>query len=146
MLDCQKTDMDCAWFISKLPYDLQERIQDCVLQLRRPRHVLTDELKGDIETYPLIDRIERNYEQVFPKPYASCWMENALVNLLNDNRGLTLPFNDRIRDLFPNATDEEIRTSLREGHYMRRLWIVAPFGVRRQLHDISCEMLVRRIG
>lgn len=146
MLDCQKTDMDCALFIAKLPYDLQEHIQDCVLQLRKPRHVLTDELKGDIETYRLLDRIEFNYTQVFPKPYASCWMENALVNLLNDHRGLALPFNDRIRDLFPNATDEGIRIRLSEGRHMHRLWIAAPPHARRQLHNISCEMLVHRIG
>lgn len=138
--------MDCASLIAKLPYDLKEYVHDHVIRLRKPRNVLTDALKGDIETYPLIDRIERNYEQVFPKQYASCWVENALVNLLNDHRGSTLPFNDRIRDLFPNATDEEIRTHLSEGRHTHRLWIAAPPRVRRQLHDISCDMLVHHIG
>jgi len=146
MLDSQQPNMDCASFIARLPYDVKEYVHNHVLQLRKPRHVLTDALKGDIETYPLIDRIEFNYTQVFPKQYASDWMENALVHLLNDHRGPTLPFHDRIRDLFPNATDEEIRTSLREGRHIHRLWIAAPPHVRRQLHDISCEMLVHRIG
>jgi hypothetical protein len=138
--------MDCASFIAKLPYDLQEYVHDHVLQLRKPRHVLTDALKCDIETYRLLDRIEFNYTQVFPKQHASCWMENALVRLLNDHRGPTLPFHNRIRDLFPNATDEGIRIRLSEGRHMHRLWIAAPPQIRRQLHDISCDMLVHRIG
>lgn len=71
--------------------------------------MLTDHLKSDIETYPLISHIKRNYAQVYSPEYASLWMENALINLLNDNRGLAFPLNDRLRRIFPNSTDEDIK-------------------------------------
>lgn len=132
--------------IKNLPYDLQKHLYDYVLQLRKPVHVLTDELKSDIETYPLISRIERNYAQVFSSESVSSKMEHALVSLLNDNRGLAFPLNDRLRGMFPNSTDEEIRTTLRTGCHLHRLWILTPSKLRREMHDISCDMLVYYIS
>lgn len=132
--------------IAKLPCDLQRHLHSRVLQLRKPRTVLTNELKGDIETYSLIGRIKQNYTQVFPKQYALYWMENALINLLTDNHGLNAPLlPNQFHVLFPNATDEEIRTQLLAGHFLHRLWIIAPPSVRHQMYDISYNMLIHHI-
>lgn len=128
--------------ILKLPCELQNYLYDYVLRLRKPVHVLTDELKSDIETYPLLGQIESNYAQVFSSESAPSWIENALINLLNDNRGLVVPFSDRLRRMFPNSTDEEIRTTLRTGHHLHRLWIISPSNLRREMHTISCDMLL----
>jgi hypothetical protein len=119
--------MDNSSEITKLPCDLQECLYDHVLKLRRPRCVLTDELKEDIKTYPLMNQIKRNYAQVFSPDHASSWIENALINLLNENTEL------------PNTTDVNNCT-------LDRLWIITPSSLRRELYDISCNMLVHYIS
>ena len=108
--------------------------------------MLTDHLKSDIETYPLISHIKRNYAQVYSPEYASLWMENALINLLNDNRGLAFPLNDRLRRIFPNSTDEDIKKKLLAESHVHRLWIITPSSLRREMHAISCNMLVHYIS
>ena len=138
--------MDHEEEIAKLPHELQTHLHDKVLQLRKPLHVLSDELKSDIETYPLFSQIERGYAQVFSSEVASSWMENALINLLNDNRGLDLPLNESLRSMFPKSTEEEIRTILSTGSHLHRLWIITPSRLRCKMRDISSNMLLHYIS
>ncbi len=130
--------------IQNLPFDLQETIYKWVQTVRMPLRVLTTDLKMDIETYPLLKTIQRNYSQVFPSE-SSLWVENALVNILNDNRGFNSPMNECFHQLFPESTDDEIRQHLRSGSHLMRLWIITPPHKRFVLYDISCDMLVRYI-
>ena len=131
-------------FIASLPYDLQEYVYRCVQYVRAPVPVLTNELKRDIESYQLIGSIERNYRQVFPNHYVE-WMDNALVNILNDNRGFEFPLNVSFRRHFPNLTDEEIKNKLKTDTHSKRMWTIMSPSMRREMYDISCAMLVHYI-
>lgn len=131
--------------IMELPFDLQAYILNCVKKVRAPKKVLTTDLKLDIETYPLIDRIKGNYMQVFSVDYSQ-WIENAIVNILNDNRGFNAPLNECFHDIFPNCTDTEIVNKLRNENHLMRLWKNTPPEKRYVLYDISCDMLVHYIG
>ena len=131
-------------FISKLPYDLQYYVYQYVQAIRAPISVLTDELKRDIESYQLIGSIERNYKQVFPNQSTE-WMNNAFVNILNDNRGFQLPLNVSFHRLFPNLADEEIKTKLNTGNHSKKMWTIMAPSMRKEMYDISCAMLVHYI-
>jgi hypothetical protein len=130
--------------IMELPYDVQEHILNCVNKERAPKKVLTIDLKLDIETRPLLDRIKENYIQICPYGYPF-WIENALVNILNDNRGFNTPLNDCFHEIFPNCTDAEIKYKLRNEMHLMRLWNNTPPHKRYVLYDISCDMLVSYI-
>lgn len=134
-----------ASIIHKLPFDLREHIYNLVQTIRMPLKVLPTDLKLDIETYPLIKTIKGNYNQVFPSETSSLWIENALINLMNDNNGFNSPMNECFHQLFPESTDDEIRQHLRSGHHLMRLWNITPPNKRFVLYDISCDMLVHYI-
>jgi len=131
--------------IMKLPYDVQEYILKYVNKERAPKKVLTTDLKLDIETHPLIDRIKENYKQVFPLDFLK-WIENAIVNILNDNRGHNVPLNKCFLEIFPNFTDTEIIYKIRNEDHLMRLWNNTPPHKRYVLYDISCDMLVHYIS
>ena len=130
--------------ISDLPYDLKEYIYKIVKEERAPKKVLTPDLKRDIESFQLINNIKRNYQQVFPRDYLH-WIENGIINILNDNRGFNEPFNECFHTIFPNSTDNEIKQKLKMGNYLMPLWIIMPSHKRFVLYDISCDVLVHYI-
>ena len=139
-----ESTMECTTYIANLPCELRECIHNHVARLRAPIKVLPDELKCDIESYSLIGPIERNYKQVCDTQYV-IWMENALISLLNDERGLHHPFNEHFHNMFPGSTDDEIKSKLLSGGNLYRLWNTTPSNIRHKMYVISCDMLVRHI-
>lgn len=126
-------------FINNLPYDLQEYIYQHVLNERKPKQVLTQELKDDIETYHLLHTIKENYKKIFSDYYLD-WMENALINVLNDNQGFLYQINPSFQQIFPNLTNEEIIIQLLEENNIIKLWIATPPLKRIYLFLLSHEM------
>lgn len=126
-------------FIRNLPYDLQEYIYQHVLNERKPKQVLTQELKNDIETYNLLQTIKENYKQIFSEYYLD-WIENALLNVLNDNEGFLYHMNPCFQQMFPNLTNEEIMIKLFEKSHLEKLWIATPPIKRIHLFLLSYEM------
>jgi len=130
--------------IQNLPYDLQEYVYKWVCFLRVPKKVFNDELLKDIETFHLMEQIKRNYKQVFPNDYLN-WIENGLINVLNENRGCNAPFQECFYKLFPQRTEDEIHSLLRYGSYTKQLWKIASPRQRIVLKDISRDMLFHYI-
>lgn len=126
-------------FITNLPYDVQEYIYQHVLNERKPKQVLTQELKDDIETYHLLHTIKENYKQIFSDYYLD-WIENALINVLNDNEGFLSHISPCLQQIFPNLTNEQIIVRLLGNNHLEKLWIATPPIKRIHLFLLSYEM------
>jgi hypothetical protein len=77
--------------IDALPYDLQRHIYDVVQNERKPKKILSTALKEDIESYHLLKSILKNYKSIFftDDKYYLDWVENAIINVLNDHTSLS---------------------------------------------------------
>ena len=72
-------------FIRDLPIHLQTYIYDIVMELRKPRTVLSINLKQDIETYCLLEYIVQNYKIIFNGVDHIHWVENSIINIMNEH-------------------------------------------------------------
>ena len=107
--------------IHGLPVDIHDTIWKNVNELRQPKRVLTDELRCDIETYHLLDYINANYKSIHGIYYED-WVDNVIVNVLNNNQGFMIPLHPCFHEIFPNETDEEIKMRLMQGKNTMLLW------------------------
>jgi hypothetical protein len=130
--------------IEDLPIDLQRYIYDMVMELRKPITVLTMDLKHDIESYSLFPHIVNNYRIMFNGVDHIGWVENAIVNTMNEHQtigvgGLFIHIHEDIRRAFPTLTDEEIAVELTERSHISRLWRYMSPKKRVDLYLESCE-------
>lgn len=122
--------------IDALPYDLQRHIYDVVQNERKPKKILSTALKEDIESYHLLKSILKNYKSIFftDDKYYLDWVENAIINVLNDNTSLYENISVDLQNIFPTLTNEEIRERLGVGKAsISKLWIGTPVQKRIQL-------------
>lgn len=129
--------------IVDLPRDLQALIYEYVIQLRKPRPVLSDELRQDIETYGLLSDVKVHYQFAFGSDYMD-WVENALINELNDNMGLLYGVSDDIRSAYPRSTDQEIVGQFMDQslpNQVPRLWKVMSATKRKRVLQKSPKWL-----
>lgn len=137
--------------INDLPVDLQEYIYKKVLEERKPKKILTKELKEDIESYFLFDHIAHNYKIMFNGKYHMDWVENAIINVMNDHQtmiitgigGIYTNVHQDIKNAFPNFNDEEIAQTLMEESHIMRLWRHMPPKKRVDLYLESCDHIER---
>ena len=130
--------------IDDLPIHLQTYIYDIVMALRKPKTVLSVELKDDIETYRLLSHIVHNYKIIFSGVDHMGWVENSVINIMNDHRPIGLGelyfyIHEDLRRAFPGLTDEAIGRELIEGSHLHRLWRYMPPKKRVDLYLESCE-------
>ena len=138
--------MNCL--INNLPIDLQEYIYKKVLEEIKPKKVLTKALKEDIESYFLFDHIVHNYKIMFNGIYHIDWVENAIINVMNDHQtigigGIYVQVHQDIKSAFPNLNDEEIAETLMEKSHIMRLWRHMPPKKRVDLYLESCDYIER---
>lgn len=122
--------------IDALPYDLQRHIYDVVQNERKPKKILSTALKEDIESYHLLKSILKNYKRIFftDDKYYLDWVENAIINVLNDNTSLSENISVDLQNIFPTLTNEEIREHVGVGKAsISKLWIGMPVQKRIQL-------------
>lgn len=136
--------MELESFLKDLPIDLQIHIYDTVIEIRKPKQFLPLELKQDIETYHLLDHIIHNYKIMFNGTDHLGWVENAVINLMNDHRPIGLGqvyfyIHEDVRKAFPGLPDQEIATELIEGSHLQRLWRCMPPKKRIDLYLESYE-------
>lgn len=136
--------MKMETLINNLPEDLHEYIYEKVLEVRKPKTVLTRDLKDDIESYFLFDHIVHNYKIMFNGMHHMDWVENAIINVMNDHQtirigGLYMNVNQDVRNAFPNLNDEEIVKTLMEESHVMRLWRHMPPKKRIDLYLESCD-------
>ena len=134
--------------INDLPVDLQEYIYKKVLEERKPKKILTKELKDDIESHFLFDHIVHNYKIMFNGMYHMDWVENAIINVMNDHQtigigGIYVHVHQDIKNAFPNLNDEEIAETLMEESHIMRLWRHMPPKKRVDLYLESCNYIER---
>lgn len=130
--------------IRDLPIDLQRYIYEKVSEVRKPKQVLPITLKQDIESYGLLPHIVDKYKIMFHGMHHLDWVENAIINIMNDNHtvgmgGLFDNIHQDLKNAFPNFTDEEIRTTLMEESHLLRLWRYMPPRKRIGLYLESCD-------
>ena len=125
--------MDLSHAIQSLPVDLQDTLFQYVSELRKPKRVLSVALQQDIETFWMLTHIRNHFKQLFSTHYED-WVENAIINILNNNQGFTVPLQPRFHAIFPNMTDYEIKFTLLEGNHIIRLWIHTPPLLRIRLY------------
>ena len=130
---------DLETHIQSLPYDLREYIYQHVEELRKPKCVLPMDLRLDIETYTLLDRINNNYYSIHDTFWED-WVENAMINMLNDHQGFIGPLQPCFARIFPGKTDEEIKLRLLNQNNTRILWRGMPPRQRISLYILSCEL------
>ena len=131
-------------FIRDLPIHLQTYIYDIVMELRKPRTVLSINLKQDIETYCLLEYIVQNYKIIFNGVDHIHWVENSIINIMNEHTtigigGLFINIHEDLKKTFPNLRDEEIVTELMERSHMYRLWRYMSPRKRVRLYLESCD-------
>ena len=105
--------------LTDLPFDIQREIYIRTLILRKPKCVLTDDLKNDIETYHLIYKIFDYYQILYSEKrnnanYYLDWLENDIMSELNDNIPMAVGFTDNFLKAFPGYTPEEIMMEIIE--------------------------------
>ena len=123
--------MELESFLKDLPIHLQIHIYDTVIEIRKPKQVLPLELKQDIETYHLLDHIIHNYKIMFNGTDHLGWVENAVINLMNEHRPIGLGqvyfyIHEDLRKAFPGLTNEDVATELIQGSHLHRLWRCMP--------------------
>ena len=131
-------------FINDLPKDLQGYLYEKVLEVRKPKKVLSRGLKDDIESYCLFDHVVHNYKIMFNNNHHMDWVENAIINLMNDHQGIGIGgiytnIHQDLRNAFPHLNDEEIAETLLEESHIMRLWRHMPPKKRIDLYLESCE-------
>ena len=99
--------------INNLPNDLQREIYNLTLSLRKPKQVLTAQLKNDIETYHLLNDLLTYYHVMFSDKMNSCnyyldWLENDILCELNDNIPMIMGFTEELMKAFPGLTPDQI--------------------------------------
>ena len=140
------SDESIESFIHDLPIDIQHHIYMKVLEVRKPKKVLSNELKLDIESYPLLPCIVDNYKIMFNGQDHLGWVENAMINTMNDHHsigigGIYLNIHQDLRNAFPNLTDDDIESILLEGSHIKRLWLYMPPKKRIGLYLESMEFV-----
>lgn len=136
--------MELESLLKDLPIHLQIHIYDTVIEIRKPKKVLPLELKQDIETYNLLDHIIHNYKIMFNGIDHLGWVENAVINLMNEHRPIGLGqvyfyIHEDLRKAFPGLPDQEIATELIQGYHLHRLWRCMPPKKRFDLYLESYE-------
>ena len=132
--------------IDNLPIDLQRYIYDMVMEVRKPITVLSVDLKHDIESYSLFTHIVNNYRIIFNGVDHMGWLENSVINIMNEHRPIGLGelyfyIHEDLRKAFPGLTDEAIGRELIEGSHLHRLWRYMPPKKRVDLYLESCELI-----
>ena len=107
--------------IQSLPEELQNKIYEHALELRKPKRVLTTDLKHDIESYRLFDAIVEHYRIVFKDDHMS-WVENAVINYLNNHISYLVYITPDLRNVFPSLNLESIIIQLQRRNNPKRLW------------------------
>ena len=138
--------------IRRLPFDVQELIWNHVQDLRSPKVVLSRELQTDIQTYHYLPQILDNYKSL-DTDYAYLWVENAMINLLNNYQPLsTAPtLEPCFHTIFPGCTDAEIKIRLLgtmnnmpkrlwRVNMTKRLWRVMDARQRLELYSTSFDL------
>jgi hypothetical protein len=132
--------------IRKLPFDVQERIWKHVQDLRSPKVVLSRELQTDIQTYHYLPQILDNYKSLEPD-YAYLWVENAMINLLNNHQPLltAATLEPCFHTIFPGCTDAEIKYRLLStmDNMTKRLWRAMDARQRLELYSTSLDLHMR---
>lgn len=123
--------------IDALPYDLQKHIYDVIQSERKPKKILSTALKEDIESYHLLKSILKNYKSTFSTfdegEYYLDWVENAIINVLNDHTSLSENISVDLQNIFPTLTNEQIREHVGVGKAsISKLWIGMPVQKRIQ--------------
>ena len=122
--------------VAALPNDLQRLIYDWVCRLRKPKRVLPADLKRDIETYGLFGDIKADHESCWGDDFAD-WLENSLINVMNDDLGLLNGVSADMRHAYPNRTEQEIRSYFirpTSPSQVKRLWRHMPPHKRIAMH------------
>jgi len=108
--------------ILSLPYDIQNKIYNHVIELRKPKKNITKELKDDIETFGLLSIICTNYEKTFGANFIT-WVENAVILVMNDCNGLAYGVSVDLRNTFPHLSDMDIIKKLLNTSNLDKLWL-----------------------
>ena len=109
-------------FIQDLPLDIQQYIYKIVLEVRRPKVVMSLIMKMDIESYHLFDFILEKYKLVYGDFHES-WLNNDMISFLNDHEGFMNGLNPGLRNVFPNLTDDEIIIRIMDHYHIKTYWI-----------------------
>lgn len=108
-------------FIQDLPFDIQEYIYKMVLEVRKPKAVMSLIMKMDIETYHLFYFILEKYKLVYGDFHES-WLDNDMISFLNDHEGFMHGLNPDLRSVFPNLTDEQILARINDDYHIKKYW------------------------
>lgn len=109
-------------FIQDLPLDIQQYIYKIVLEVRRPKVVMSLIMKLDIESYHLFDFIREKYKLVYGDLHES-WLDNDMISFLNNHDFFMYDVNPDLRNVFPNSTDEEIIIHIMDHFHIKKYWI-----------------------
>ena len=133
--------------ITALPTDIRRLIYDGVCRLRKPKKVLPVDLKRDIETYGLFGDIKADHESCWGDDVLD-WLENSLINVMNDDIGLLNGVSADMRNAYPNRTEQEILSyfvSPTSPSQVKRLWTRMPSHKRTAMHRTLTPLSLERI-
>ena len=96
-------------FIHELPCDLQTLIHNKVIELRKPKKVLTIDLQQDIESFHLLKTVIQKYESIYDHD-DECLesMETDMVFILNNDESFATIIHPNLQRAFPNFSHSEI--------------------------------------
>lgn len=97
-------------FIKNLPYDIQRSIYLRTLLLRKPKKVLTNELKDAIESYHLIHELRKYYRYIYRDHHDHFYLQqlqNDMLYELNDGVPVMIGLSTTMIKMFRNQTNVE---------------------------------------